>query len=432
MKAKRPSLENEFAFTSNINLSSGAHILYVYSDQQSYLNNAISFITEGLDKNQHIHFVDTSENNNILKTMLRKQNYSESKIKTIQFSEARSFYEPLLASEGIELPNYKRVFETEGNQSIRTWGKLDFPTKDLLNQRLIPYEHEIDMVIKEHQSISVCAYNGEELSATMMGKLMHVHEYLMTDSTIVPSQLYSGSSENRSFPTMSDQVKREKETENLLIRSEKLSMAGQLAAGIAHEIRNPLTSIKGFFQLIKKNEHSDLFYKIIEEELSKIEQISSELLILAKPHSEVRQSHSIYQLIEDVTFLLESQAIIKNIIIKTNYENTNMKIQCEDTKIKQVLINLIKNAIEVMDSGTININVKEKNHCALISITDEGNGMSESSLKKLGEPFYTTKPKGTGLGLLVCYKIIENHGGTICVDSTLGQGTTFTVKLPLN
>lgn len=431
MEAKRPSLENEFALTSNINLSSGSHILYVYSDQQSYLNNAISFITEGLDKNQSIYFADTSENNNNLKSMLLELNYPTSKIESIQFSESRSFYEPIITPKEMKLPNYKYAFESENNRNIRTWGNLDFRSEDLSNPKLIQYEHKIDTVIKEHQSISVCAYNGEKLSATLMGKLMHTHEYLMTDSTIVPSQLYSGSSENRSFPTMSDQVKREKETENLLIRSEKLSMAGQLAAGIAHEIRNPLTSIKGFFQLIKKNEHSDLFYKIIEEELRKIEQISSELLILAKPHSEVRQSHSIYQLIEDVTLLLESQAIIKNIIIKTNYENTNMTIQCEDTKIKQVLINLIKNAIEVMDSGTINIKVKEENHCALILINDEGHGMSESSLKKLGEPFYTTKPKGTGLGLLVCFKIIENHGGTICVDSTLGKGTTFTVKLPL-
>ncbi|GIN64122.1 hypothetical protein J27TS8_41150 [Robertmurraya siralis] len=227
-------------------------------------------------------------------------------------------------------------------------------------------------------------------------------------------------------------ITKEKENESLLIRAEKMNIAGELAASIAHELRNPLTSVKGFFRMLRDSgEGKELYYSIIEDELSRIEQISSELLTLAKPHSENRKSHNIVQIIEEVKLLLTSEANMKNIELLLECTNRELYVCCEDTKIKQVFINLIKNAIDAMENGgNIILYVMEIKESIQIQVIDQGCGIPKELLDKIGEPFYTTKEKGTGIGLMVCYQIIENYGGVIEMDSTEGIGTTFTITLP--
>ena len=227
-------------------------------------------------------------------------------------------------------------------------------------------------------------------------------------------------------------ISQQKMHEKMMVRSEKLNIAGELAAGIAHEVRNPLTAIKGFIKLLEDQAGGE-YFGIINDELTRIEQISSELLMLAKPQSDKHKTVNILDLVESVKALLETQAIMKNIEIE--FIQTNRKevyIDCEETKIRQVFINIIKNAIEVMDKGKIKIRVNESKDKVQVKITDQGYGMSTEMLARLGEPFYTTKEKGTGLGLMVCFKIVENHGGSIEVNSQQGSGTTFTITLPVS
>lgn len=227
-------------------------------------------------------------------------------------------------------------------------------------------------------------------------------------------------------------ITHEKENETLLVRSEKMKIVGELAASIAHELRNPLTAIKGFFKILRTGtEEKELYYNVIDEELSRIEQISSELLTVAKPHSENKTGDDLIQLIEDVILLLTPQANMKNIQIIKKANRESLYITCESTKMKQVFINLIKNAIDAMDnSGHIVIDIEEGNNRVDVRIIDQGRGIPKYLLDKLGEPFYTTKEKGTGLGLMVCFQIIESHGGAIQVKSALNEGTTFTITLP--
>jgi two-component system, sporulation sensor kinase A len=227
-------------------------------------------------------------------------------------------------------------------------------------------------------------------------------------------------------------ISQEKENEKLIVRSEKMNIAGELSASIAHELRNPLTAIKGFFQLLKgEGTENEMYYGVIESELSRIEQIASELLTLAKPHSESRKNHNIIQLIEDVKLLLTSESNMKNINLILQIKSEELYISCEDTKIKQVFINLIKNAIDSMESGgNIIIKVNGIRDNIEIQVIDQGIGIPKELLKRVGEPFYTTKEKGTGIGLMVCFQIIESHKGTIDVASEVGLGTTFTITLP--
>ncbi|TWI57932.1 ATP-binding protein [Halalkalibacter nanhaiisediminis] len=426
-------IEEAVKLTNNINVSSGCHIIYTYSQIESYLDNATAFLAEGIDKRQVVIYIDTVDRFTIIKDKLKHEGYSAEHIENIIFEDSDDFYRTKdLFSINQILHYFTQVLDPylKEKRTIRTWSDVRWKDQDeeALLKSLKKYECECDTYIGKVRTISVCSYNGFKLPSAFLIDLLQSHEYHMTDKTLVPSSFYN--KKQVLFPSISEQIRMEKATQDQLIRSEKLSIAGQLAAGIAHEIRNPITTIKGFLQLLEVNEKNVKYINILEGEVNKIEQISNEFLILSKPHLENRKDQNIVELIEGVTVLLQPQAVNKNIGIQTTYESQNIIVNCDDMKIKQVLINLIKNAIEAMENGYITIKLKETSHHVIIYITDEGHGIPKERLTELGKPFFTTKEKGTGLGLLVCYKIIEDHHGTIVVESEEGKGTTFTISLP--
>lgn len=219
-----------------------------------------------------------------------------------------------------------------------------------------------------------------------------------------------------------------KEIEEMVIRSEKMSVAGQLAAGVAHEIRNPLTSIKGFLQLLEAGvDRKDVYYKIMVDEIEKIEKITSELLYISKPLTDQKKEENVDKMIEDVVNLLKSQAKLKNITIK-HVQSENAMVLCDRSQIKQVLLNLIKNAIEALeDNGMIHVVVKKINSKTQVDVIDEGPGISEEIIHKLGEPFFTTKPNGTGLGLMITKQILERHDARLEIFHNEVKGSTFRI-----
>jgi len=224
-----------------------------------------------------------------------------------------------------------------------------------------------------------------------------------------------------------------KQSEEFIIQSEKLAIAGQLAAGIAHEIRNPITAIKGFIQLMKSGAREKaMYYDIMTSEIERIEVILSELLILAKPQIVHLVSSDIRVLISQVTTLLDTQAILNNVELITDLSEDIPPILCDENQIKQVFINFIKNAIEAMShGGRILIQAVRTEHSIIVRFIDNGCGISEAVLSKLGQPFFTTKETGTGLGFMVSKRIIGNHRGTVEVYSVENEGTTIEVTLPI-
>ncbi|WP_139490383.1 PAS domain S-box protein [Brevibacillus dissolubilis] len=236
---------------------------------------------------------------------------------------------------------------------------------------------------------------------------------------------------------ISKRIKAEEELmqkELMLRTSEKLSVVGQMAAGIAHEIRNPLTSLKGFLQLmISGVSEKETYYRIMQSELNRIEEILNELLVLSKPQEMRFGQKDLQTILLHVNTLLETQAIMNNIEIVTNLYPEEISITCDENQLKQVFINMVKNAIEAMpDGGTIHISLCREDETAVIQINDQGIGIPEEILSKIGQPFFTTKEKGTGLGLMVSNSIIEKHQGKMSIQSKLGVGTTFTVILPIS
>lgn len=225
-----------------------------------------------------------------------------------------------------------------------------------------------------------------------------------------------------------------KRTQELLRKSEKLSIVGELAAGVAHEIRNPLTPLKGFVQLLQAKYPDDQrYFNIMLSELDRINLIVSEFVVLAKPQTTVFQQKDLRPMVDNIVAILDTQAIIYNIQILKEYTPDLPEINCEENQLKQVFVNILKNSIDAMpEGGTICIGLyKHDDDHVLIRFSDDGVGIPEDRIPMLGEPFYTTKDKGTGLGLMVSYKIIQNHQGQISIHSELNKGTTVEIILPV-
>ncbi len=227
-----------------------------------------------------------------------------------------------------------------------------------------------------------------------------------------------------------------KESEKKLRESEKLSLVGELAAGVAHEIRNPLTSLKGFTKLLYESPDGKMnkeYLKIMMDELNRINFIVSEFMVLSKPHLVNFSTKNLSSIIQNVVAFLNMQAIMKNIEIIPVIIGNSFSLKCEENQIKQVLMNIIKNSIEAMPHGG-KIYVKLENNASflIISVIDHGVGIPPENQPLLGKPFFTTKTEGTGLGLMVSRKIIQNHHGKFNIESDPKKGTTVTIALPIN
>ncbi len=263
-------------------------------------------------------------------------------------------------------------------------------------------------------------------------RLLHKNgDWILLETRGVPVMTKEGHVE--SLVTFARDVTKAKQTEELMLKSEKLSVLGELAAGVAHEIRNPLTSLKGFTKLL--TDADDVirleYLRIMESELNRINDIVGELMLVAKPQAVSFEHTNIQELIYSVVRLLETQAIMRNIQIWVNISDNIPLVYGVENQLKQLFINLLKNAIESMEKeGEIHIKIGTRNESVVLELKDQGCGIPAERLKTLGEPFYTTKEKGTGLGLMVCFKIIEEHGGEIHFSSVENEGTKVEIELP--
>jgi two-component system, sporulation sensor kinase E len=223
--------------------------------------------------------------------------------------------------------------------------------------------------------------------------------------------------------------------EKRLAHSNSLSTIGELAASIAHEIRNPMTTLKGFVQLLKISATTDTmkYLSVIDEEIDRMESILSEMLILSKPGLNEKTTFSLGVLVADMVQVVYPKALMDGITI-TQKENIlkDSLIVGDSDKIKQVLLNLFKNEIEAMTPGgnlSIFVNLDNPGKVVL-GISDTGKGMDKFQVKQVFMPFFTTKSDGYGLGLPFVLKNIEEHGGTVAVESEVDIGTTFIVTFP--
>jgi PAS domain S-box-containing protein len=226
-----------------------------------------------------------------------------------------------------------------------------------------------------------------------------------------------------------------------IAQADKLASIGELSAGIAHEINNPLGVILGFAQLILRNETGDerlqADIKTIEKHTRHCKSIVEDLLNFARTSKPEKSLCDIHAVIDDVVHFIKQHAKSGNVRFEKAYDRRMKKLLLDEKKIKQVFINLVMNARYAINEEDGHIQVKtvsDQDHGrVLVQVIDDGQGIQKKDVSRIFDPFFTTKPtgEGTGLGLSVSYGIIKNHGGNIHVESAPGKGTTFTVELPL-
>ncbi|MFP3896058.1 MAG: ATP-binding protein [Anaerolineales bacterium] len=232
-----------------------------------------------------------------------------------------------------------------------------------------------------------------------------------------------------------------KSTQDQLIQSEKLSALGQLIAGVAHELNNPLTAIMGYTQILQR---SDRFDKKAQEDLKRVHtqaqraaEIVENLLTFARQHRTERQYVDVNEIIERTLELRSYQLYVENVEIVRELDENPPRTMADASQMQQVFLNLINNALDAMiehaGGGTLTIRSQTKGDSIQVSVSDTGPGLSSEAKKHLFEPFFTTKEvgKGTGLGLSICFGIIDAHNGRIWAEDPPGEGATFIIQIPI-
>lgn len=257
--------------------------------------------------------------------------------------------------------------------------------------------------------------------------------FYWVETTIIP--FLNDEKQPYQYLAIRNDITQKKKQEEILFRQEKLSAVGQLAAGIAHEIRNPLTSMRGYTEFLLLDEEQESrreHLEIVLDEINRVNNIVEEFMMLAKPQADLYNEQNLIGILQNTLTLLAYEAKKKKVIMTFDVEDNQLMVLCDEHKLKQVFLNIIKNSIEAMpQGGKVTISVEKHTHEVSVMITDTGIGIAPSKLRRIGEPFFTTKENGTGLGLMISFKIIENHNGKIEIESEQGKGTSFTINLPL-
>lgn len=360
----------------------------------------------------------------------------------LQVKEKNKFMEEALISRGGYLQLFfetakdaMAVFDTD-NRVIAinpAFEKLyGWTAEEAYGKEIKPYPDE-----KEEMAVFRSAQLNSGKSFTMNDTVDMKKDGTTFHAHITLSPIFGSQQNIIATSLISRDITYQKESEKLILQSEKLKLAGEIAAGVAHEIRNPMTVISGFIQIMQEDpDHPYPQYtELIQSELERINQIISEFLVLAKPQALLTKKFSLRKLIAHLTLLFSSEFNLKGIVFDEQWNSEkDYLLSGEENLIKQVFINLFKNAVDAVEkNGAILLSVSlSDNNLAVIKIADTGTGIPAENLKRIYEPFYTTKEHGTGLGLLISQKIIQDHGGALHISSEPGKGTVVEVQLPVN
>lgn len=281
------------------------------------------------------------------------------------------------------------------------------------------------------EDINNIKYKNYEIEITTINKVKKRLLYNL-------SKIYNIDGELIGLIIVASDITELKQQQEKMMQQEKLALLGQMGAGIVHETRNYLTTIKGSCQLIDTLTEEDKikkYTKKMNKGIDEVNRIIGEFLSLSKPRETELEEVSMYDIVYSIKSLIITSSLIRGINIDFKLSKEERYLLCDEAQVKQVVLNICKNAVEAMAEVKnaelgIEAGYNEKANEMFIKITDNGQGMSKETLEKIGTPFYTTKSNGTGLGLNFCYKIIKEHRGRIEVESELEKGTKFTVILP--
>lgn len=317
------------------------------------------------------------------------------------------------------------------NPGLEFFGLADIDYRGLTNEDILNIPHIDGRGLLEFGSSDEEAWSKRQRLQWEVDVALEHGETRIFEVTKVP--VFHNDGKRSGLIVIEKDITERKKTERFLRRADTISAVGEMASGIAHEIRNPLAAIKWSLNVFSMDhpEYVEDFHAMLEE-LVRVDGILGELLMLAKPQETRFETIRPEDVLHVVTTLMKNQAKRNGVELVVEIPKQLPALRCEPNQIKQVLINLIKNGIEAMpDGGRVTVHVDVgTDHQLVIHVKDEGVGIPPELLPRLGEPFLTTKESGTGLGLMMCHKIMKDHNGQMEIASVEHEGTDIILTLP--
>ena len=423
--------------TKSLSVEHESHILYFYSTDEAYIENAISFIQTGIQLEQHVIFIDHQDR---YQEVLNHLQDCTSNKEYLHYIDSHEFYE---AHGDV---NFDRVLTrldsivepyVKNKTIIRLWGHVEIYHLKEIPDDIHAYENFADITITELGYTTVCAYDARLVPTQTHLDLMKSHAFIMTDDHLVRSNLYKTSNQRNPtvFPSISVQQNLESEMD---LYKQKLDFIHV----VSHEVRNPLTVIKAYAALLSEDE-SDRgrkaklegiinYASAIDNELSHIintEQMLSTDAVWQKTLTLIQPA------IDEAVEMMRVKALTQNIVLETDIELAESDVLFANRNgIKLIVTNLLSNAIKYSTEGQrVYLHIAKDANQITIIVVDQGIGMSLEQQGKLFHKYekMNHEVNGQGIGLFMVKQLVDHFNGTITVQSELGQGSTFTVSLPL-
>ncbi|RCW48002.1 MEDS domain-containing protein [Paenibacillus prosopidis] len=427
--------------TESIKVTNGAHILYTYDQLDDYIANAVSFIITGVQQGQHIIFVDSKQRYERITERLRLIGFSDT-LSNIKYVNSGDFYrvsDTFTSAKVIQ--NFINVVQPflDNNMSIRTWGHVEWKGYPNFEEQVIAYESECDASVNQLGIVTVCAYSGQRLTASMNMRLMQSHQYVMTDKQFTLSSLYNVPGKTVIFPSLSEHTKIQSEMD---LYKKKLDFVQV----ISHEVRNPLTVIKAYASMLlnekeslqlnanasKKLEDIADYVTVIDNEIAHI--LNTEQMLTTE--ALWRTSDVIpLPIIQEVATMMEIKARTQNIQLNTEIALTGHEVMKSNViGLRLIISNLLSNAVKYSFEGSeVYFKAAVIDFMLWIEIEDHGVGMTAEQQENLYRKYekMNVDKSGQGIGLFMVKKLVELFNGEIYIDSEVGRGTIARVALPL-
>jgi PAS domain S-box-containing protein len=328
---------------------------------------------------------------------------------------------------GVVITDREGVITNINENAIQSMGETEGKRFELIGRPYTEIHREIADTISEKMLIR--ALNGDQTRS----EIVHEHQkiYIKTGFSVRDLQ----NNDIIGAALIAHDITELSRLKDEIRRMDRLSLVGQMAASITHEIRNPLAVIRGFVQLMRERspDHHQEYYRIIMEELDRTNSIINDFLSLAQNRVIEKEICSLHDIIEDLEPLLRADANLRGQTLELDLWDGMPLLELNPKEIKQLILNLARNGMEAMeDKGLLKLVTKVEESAVILNVTDTGVGIPREKLERLFEPFYTTKTRGTGLGLPLCLSIAERHNGIIEVSSVEGKGTSFIVTFARN
>jgi len=227
---------------------------------------------------------------------------------------------------------------------------------------------------------------------------------------------------------------RQRRAESAMRRTERLKTLGEMAAGVAHEVKNPLAAIRSSAELLKSrvSGRETELAGIVVAEVDRLNRVVTDLLLYARPAPLKRERIRLSQVLDSCAAFLAPVAGEKQVVFEKSYPGAEPAVNADPDRVRQVLLNVMLNAVEASPEGAaVRMNVSRAGRHVTVTVSDAGPGMSQDQLERAGEPFFTTKRGGTGLGLAIARRVVAEHGGRLTIESSSGRETTVSVTLPV-